>query len=66
MEDINEFEMEANIKTVYSLPPINDRMPSVAVDNFLVRLGFFKQKNSEENSNSLINDGILGLFKHKS
>lgn len=65
-KDINEFEMEANIKTFYSLPPINDRMPSVAVDNFLVRLGFFKQKNSEENSNSLINDGILGLFKHKS
>ena len=65
-KDINEFEMEANIKTFYSLPPINDRMPSVAIDNFLVRLGFFKQKNSEENSNSLINDGILGLFKHKS
>ena len=65
-KDINEFEMEANIKTFYSLPPINDRMPSVAVDNFLVRLGFFKQKNSEENSNSLINDGILGLFRHKS
>lgn len=65
-KDINEFEMEANIKTFYSLPPINDRMPSVAIDNFLVRLGFFKQKNSEENSNSLINDGILGLFKHRS
>ena len=65
-KDINEFEMEANIKTFYSLPPINDRMPSVAIDNYLVRLGFFKQKNSEENSNSLINDGILGLFKHKS
>ena len=65
-KDINEFEMEANIKTFYSLPPINDRMPSVAIDNFLVRLGFFKQKNSEENNNSLINDGILGLFKHRS
>lgn len=65
-KDINEFEMEANIKTFYSLPPINDRMPSVAIDNFLVRLGFFKQKNSEENNNFLINDGILGLFKHRS
>ena len=43
-KDIAEFEMEAGIKTFYSIPPLNDRVPSIAIDNFLIRLGFLKQK----------------------
>ena len=62
--DIGEFEMEAGIKTFYSIPPLNDRIPSVAIDNFLVRLGFLKQR-MENNENSS-NDGLLGIFKHRS
>lgn len=60
-KDISEFEMEAGLKTFYSIPPLNDRMPSIAIDNFLVRLGFLMQK---PNNNS--NDGLLGIFRSKS
>ena len=63
-KDISEFEMEAGIKTFYSIPPINDRMPSIAIDNFLVRLGFLKQRNNVSSNNN--NDRILGIFKHRS
>ena len=56
--------MEAGIKTFYSIPPLNDRVPSIAIDNFLVRLGFLKQKmDSAQNNGS---DRLLGIFKHKS
>ncbi len=60
-KDISEFEMEAGLKTFYSIPPLNDRMPSIAIDNFLVRLGFLMQKPSNNS-----NDGLLGIFRSKS
>lgn len=60
-KDISEFEMEAGLKTFYSIPPLNDRMPSIAIDNFLVRLGFLMQK-----PNNSQNDGLLGIFKSRS
>lgn len=63
-KDIGEFEMEAGIKTFYSIPPLNDRMPSIAIDNFLVRLGFLKQKEQPSMNNS--SDKLLGIFKHRS
>lgn len=61
-KDIAEFEMEAGIKTFYSIPPLNDRVPSIAIDNFLIRLGFLKQK-VEPTSNT---DKLLGIFKYRS
>ncbi len=61
-QDIYEFEMEAGIKTFYSIPPLNDRVPSIAIENFLIRLGFLTQKE-EPSSNS---EGFWGIFKHKS
>lgn len=60
-KDINEFEMEAGIKTFYSIPPVNDRIPSIAIENFLVRMGFLKQRNQEANNGQ--NDKILGIFR---
>lgn len=62
-KDISEFEMEAGIKTFYSIPPLNDRAPSIAIDNFLVRLGFLKQKNVQTGSNT---ERLLGIFKSRS
>jgi len=59
--DIGEFEMEAGIKTFYSIPPVNDRIPSIAIDNFLVRLGFLKQK--ENNAQNSTNDRLFGIFR---
>lgn len=63
-KDIGEFEMEANIKTFYSIPPINDRIPSIAIDNFLIRMGFLRQKNNDSLNNT--SDKLLGIFKYKS
>ena len=63
-KDIGEFEMEAGIKTFYSIPPLNDRIPSIAIDNFLVRLGFLKQRVDQTTNNT--SDRLLGIFKHKS
>ena len=63
-KDIGEFEMEAGIKTFYSIPPLNDRIPSIAIDNFLVRLGFLKQRVDQSTNNT--SDRLLGIFKHTS
>ena len=63
--DIQEFEMEAAIKTFYAIPPLNDRMPSVALDNFLVRLGFLKQR-VEEQAEKPKENKLFGIFGHKS
>lgn len=61
-KDINEFEMEAGVKTFYAIPPINDRISNVAIDNFLVRMGFLKQR---EDANQQQNQGgIFSRFKH--
>lgn len=46
--DISEFEIEAGIKVFYSIPPLNDRELNQALDNFLVKLGFLKQRAVEE------------------
>ena len=61
-KDINEFEMEAGVKTFYAIPPINDRVSNVAIDNFLVRMGFLKQRDdANQQSNQ---GGIFARFKH--
>lgn len=61
-QDIQEFEMEAGIKTFYAIPPLNDRTPSVAIDNFLVRLGFLKQRTDEDGNKGK----LFGIFGRKS
>lgn len=63
-KDISEFEMEAGIRTFYSIPPLNDRVPSIAIDNFLVRLGFLMQRNKPSSDSAT--DRLLGIFKHRS
>ena len=64
-KDIQEFEMEANIKTFYAIPPLNDRLPSPAIDNFLVRLGFLKQRVEVEDKKPNTNK-LFGIFGRKS
>lgn len=61
-KDISEFEMEAGIKTFYAIPPVNDRISNAAIDNFLVRMGFLKQKDDVNPNNN--QGGLFGLFKH--
>lgn len=61
--DISEFEMEAEIKTFYAIPPLNDRLPSKAIDNLLIKMGFLKQRIDPNEGES---NKILGIFKHKS
>lgn len=63
-KDIGEFEMESGIKTFYNIPPINDRIDSIAMDNFLVRLGFLKQREEQQTNSS--GDRLFDFFKHKS
>ena len=63
-KDIREFEMESGIKIFYSIPPLNDRYPSEILDNFLVKLGFLKQRvEPREMSN---NNKLFGIFKRRS
>ena len=63
-KDIQEFEMEAGIKTFYAIPPVNDRILNPAIDNFLVRLGFLKQREEVEEGKS--GSKLFGIFGHKS
>lgn len=60
-KDIMDFEIEARAKVFYSVPPLNDRMLSKTIDNFLVKLGFIKQRKEEETHPK--EKKILGLFK---
>lgn len=59
-QDIMDFEVEAKTKVFYSVPPLNDRMLSRVLDNFLVKMGFIKQKKEEDMPKER---KILGLFK---
>ena len=61
-KDISEFEMEAGIKTFYAIPPVNDRIPNIAIDNFLIRMGFLKQKDDMNTPSN--QGGLFGIFKH--
>lgn len=59
-KDIMDFEVEANTKVYFSVPPLNDRAPSKILDNFLVKLGFLRQASLE---NDKEDSKVLGLFK---
>lgn len=58
-KDISEFEVESGIKIFYRIPPINDREMSQELNNFLVKLGFLKQKNE---NNLKKESKFLGIF----
>lgn len=64
-KDISEFEMEAGIKTFYAIPPLNDRIPSVAIEKLLVRMGFLKEK-VEISEDKPIQNKLFGIFNRKS
>lgn len=59
-KDVLDFEGEARTQVFYNVPPLNDRVPSRALDAFLTKLGFIKQKGVEEPEH---HNKILGLFK---
>jgi hypothetical protein len=59
-KDIMDFEMEANAKVYFNVPPLNDRVPSKTLDSFLAKLGFMRQATLD---NSKEDPKILGLFK---
>ena len=58
-QDVSDFEYETKLNVFYKLPPLNDQSDSnEALDEFLSKLGFYKQTSSS-------NDGKkgIGLFK---
>lgn len=59
-KDIMDFEVEANAKVYFNVPPLNERAPSKILDNFLVKLGFLRQASLE---NDKEDSKVLGLFK---
>lgn len=58
-KDVLDFEYESRLKVFYNIPPLNDRDANImALNKFLVKLGFGKQQDEElEKKNK-----ILGLF----
>lgn len=64
-KDIAEFEMEAGIKTFYAIPPLNDRVPSIAIEKLLVRMGFLKEREENTEINGSQNK-LFGIFGRKS
>lgn len=58
--DVLDFEGEAKTSIFYNVPPLNDRIPNKVLDAFLTKLGFGKQKATEETNER---GKILGLFK---
>lgn len=57
--DVLDFEREANARVFYSVPPLNDRIYNRVLNSLLIKLGYGRQKDLEEESKNK----ILGLFK---
>lgn len=58
-KDILDFEYESKSKVFYTIPPLDDKEPEhKALDVFLTKLGFNKQKTEEKEANN----SILGIF----
>lgn len=59
-QDVSDFEFETRLNVFYRIPPLNDQSAdNKALDEFLNKLGFFKQVSSGEGEKK----GINGLFK---
>ena len=60
-QDVSDFEYETGLSVFYRIPPLNDQSShNAALDQFLVKLGFYKQDVSSAADNK---KGIMGLFK---
>lgn len=61
-KDVLDFEYESKLKVFFNMPPLDERQNDIHIlNNFLVRLGFDRQKSDEiEKKNRL-----LGLFSSK-
>ncbi|MFV0250348.1 MAG: hypothetical protein ACK5HP_04895 [Bacilli bacterium] len=58
-KDVLDFEYEAGIKVFYNMPPLDDREKSIhSLNTFLIRVGFTKQNNDEQEEKNK----ILGIF----
>ena len=58
-KDVLDFEYESGLKIYYNMPPLDEREKSIyALNAFLVRLGFSKQKSEEQEKKK----SILGIF----
>ena len=58
-KDVLDFEYESGLKVYYNMPPLDEREKSIyALNAFLVRLGFSKQKSEEQEKKK----SILGIF----
>ena len=57
--DVSDFESETGIKVFYNLPPLDDRKRNSVINDFLSKLGVFK--NSKKSGGSA--NKIFGLFR---
>ena len=58
-KDVLDFEYESKMKIFYNMPPLDEREKDIqALNAFLVRLGFSRQKSSEQEKKGK----ILGIF----
>lgn len=59
-KDVLDFEYESKLKIFYNMPPLDEREKEImALNRFLVRLGFDKQQIADEEEKKR---SILGLF----
>ncbi len=59
-QDVSDFEYETRLNVFYKLPPINDQSDeNKELDEFLNKLGFYKQVSSSDGEKK----GLGGLFK---
>lgn len=59
-KDVLDFEYESGAKIYYNMPPLDEREKSIfALNSLLVRLGFTKQKEEEQEKKK----SLLDLFK---
>lgn len=58
-KDVLDFEYESKLKVFYNIPPLDDREKNImALNKFLVKLGFSRQQDGENEKKNK----ILGLF----
>lgn len=58
-KDVLDFEYESRLKVFYNIPPLDDREKNImALNKFLVRLGFGRQQDEEHEKKNK----ILGIF----
>ena len=60
-QDVSDFEYETGLTVFYKIPPLNDQSSNnVPLNQFLVKLGFYKQDTTNDGGNK---KGLRGLFK---